>query len=261
MSLLEDIRAGFVPAATSVGGEHETSGKHGYEALDVFGPPGSVVLAPESGRVSPGGWSGHNPAEGVTSAGPGVFGWSLTFEGDSGRRYYFTHLGSRTAGPGQRVADATPLGTIGDFPAWRAEDHVHAGVSTGDPTYTFGEMAKAGATPAGTTPGGPPSSGGGTSACDVICKPCDLIPLPDILKRANPVCIPCYICRGKGGADAVLDAIDAVPKALKFLFSIRFVELLGGAALLILGLALIGKQLGAPMPSGGPVAAALKVAG
>ena len=63
-----------------------------------------------------------------------------------------------------------------------------------------------------------------------------------------------------GGPFGVLDpiegAIGSITDAFKFIFSLRFLEILGGGALILLGLYLLGKQFGATFPAPGPVAKA-----
>lgn len=110
-------------------------------------------------------------------------------------------------------------------------------------------------------PGGtstPPADDGGQGCpteCVVPCAPCHKA--PGILKGV--ICPPCYACEkvfGKCGSSSTpnpLDpfgVIDTVPKALSFLFSLRFLEILGGGILVIVGLILLGKQVagGTPVP-------------
>lgn len=54
------------------------------------------------------------------------------------------------------------------------------------------------------------------------------------------------------GVGAVLSAADSVPKFLRFVTSWRFAEIVGGFLLLIVGLVLLGRQLGVNVPAPGP---------
>lgn len=96
---------------------HQTSGLAGYPARDIFGKPGTPFLAPESGRVVR--LSGRGGTKG------GYYGWSIYFQGDSGRKYYIQHLNKDRARRGRYKAGA-PLGTIS---AWEGgAPHAHVGV-------------------------------------------------------------------------------------------------------------------------------------
>ena len=59
-----------------------------------------------------------------------------------------------------------------------------------------------------------------------------------------------------GGVGSVVSAAEAVPKALAFIFSYRFLEILGGGLLLLLGLYLLGQQFKATFPTPKVVSAA-----
>lgn len=104
---------------------HATAGLAGYPAIDVFGKPGRVVLSPVDGRVTR--WSGEDPARGAYQGAGGPFGWSMYIQGDNGKTYYLTHMGTRSVSPGQRVKRGQPIGTIGDYPG-ATPDHIHEGV-------------------------------------------------------------------------------------------------------------------------------------
>ena len=111
---------------SNVGASHPTSGLEGYPAHDYFGNAGSPVVAPVSGTVVR--LSGHDPAAGPTQGVHGPFGWSVYIQGDNGRTYYLTHLGSRAVQVGQKVQGGTPIGTIGNYAKYGGANHVHMGV-------------------------------------------------------------------------------------------------------------------------------------
>jgi cell wall-associated NlpC family hydrolase len=114
---------------TSIGSEHDTAGLAGFPAHDYMAPAGAPVVAPASGTIVR--FSGHDPSEGPTSGVHGPFGWSIYLQGDDGRTYYMTHLGSRDVEVGQRVEAGTPIATVGDYAKYGGADHVHMGVSSG----------------------------------------------------------------------------------------------------------------------------------
>lgn len=124
---------GFTPGSPvpksqliEVQGEHPTAGLPGYLAHDYMAKAGSGVVAPVGGKIVR--LSGHDPSGGPTSGVHGPFGWSLYLQGDDGRTYYMTHLGSRDVKPGQVVKAGQVLGTVGDYARWGGADHVHMGV-------------------------------------------------------------------------------------------------------------------------------------
>lgn len=96
---------------------HPTSGLGGYPAVDLFAKPGTPFLAPESGRVV------RHSGTGGTKG--GTYGWSVYFQGDSGKKYYVQHLNKNRA-PKGRVRKGQPLGTVS---AWDGgASHAHVGV-------------------------------------------------------------------------------------------------------------------------------------
>jgi murein DD-endopeptidase MepM/ murein hydrolase activator NlpD len=119
-----------VPARfqTSVGGLHATEGLPGFPAHDFMAPAGSPVVAPVTGTVVK--LSGHDPSNGPTEGPHGPFGWSAYIQGQNGRTYYMTHLGSRDVKVGETVRAGTPIGTVGNYAKWTGTpDHIHMGVS------------------------------------------------------------------------------------------------------------------------------------
>jgi murein DD-endopeptidase MepM/ murein hydrolase activator NlpD len=117
----------LMSAQTSVGGEHPTEGLAGFPAHDYFAKAGSAAVAPVSGKVIK--LSGHDPSEGPTEGPHGPFGWSVYVQGEDGRIYYMTHLGSRNVQVGQTVKAGQPLGTVGDYARYGTPSHIHMGVS------------------------------------------------------------------------------------------------------------------------------------
>lgn len=111
---------------TSIGGEHPTAGLDGYPARDYFAPAGTGVVAPVTGKVIK--LSGHPPAEGPIEGPHGPLGWSVYIQGQDGRIYYMTHMGSRTVKLGQTVKAGTPIGTVANYDKYGTPSHIHMGV-------------------------------------------------------------------------------------------------------------------------------------
>jgi hypothetical protein len=112
---------------TRIGGEHDTAGLPGFPAYDYFAKAGSTAIAPVTGKVIK--LSGHDPSNGPVSGVHGPFGWSVYVQGDDGRIYYMTHMGSRNVHVGDSVKAGQPIGTVGDYSHWGGADHIHMGVS------------------------------------------------------------------------------------------------------------------------------------
>jgi murein DD-endopeptidase MepM/ murein hydrolase activator NlpD len=97
---------------------HDTDGLPGYPAIDLFAKPGTPFLAPENGRIvrlsGRGGTSGQ------------VYGYSIYFQGVSGRRYFITHLNKARAPLGSYKAGQV----IGTISAWSGgATHAHVGMN------------------------------------------------------------------------------------------------------------------------------------
>jgi len=112
---------------TSIGVEHPTEGLDGFPAHDYFAPAGSPAVAPVSGTIVK--LSGHDPADGPTEGAHGPFGWSVYVQGDNGRTYYMTHMGTRDVKVGQQVKAGQALGTVGNYAKYGTPSHIHMGVS------------------------------------------------------------------------------------------------------------------------------------
>lgn len=115
-----------VIGGTSIGGAHPTLGLAGYPARDYFAKAGSAVVAPVSGKVIR--LSGHDPAAGPVQGPHGPLGWSVYIQGNDGRTYFLTHLGSRNVKAGQTVKAGQGIGTVADYAKYGTPSHVHMGV-------------------------------------------------------------------------------------------------------------------------------------
>lgn len=97
-------------------------------ALDINVPLGTPVLAPVSGRVVrvSGGWAG----------GAGRYdGFGVTIRGADGREYFLKHQKAATVREGQAVVRGQVIGESG---AGNGVQHLHIGVSRGNPLDLFG---------------------------------------------------------------------------------------------------------------------------
>lgn len=225
--------------AESVGGPHPTANLPGYPARDFFAPPGTPVVAPEAGTILR--FSGHDPKDPPTSAG-GAWGLSEYLQGESGTIYYITHLGGYNVKVNQKVVAGQPLGTVGDFPG-STPDHAHIG--TQGPVgvdqlmkgtkYTYAEVAERGTGDAGA----------GILGLGVY---------PPAASTVNDVArhIP-----GVAQAEGLVDGIGSVGDALKFLFSYRMLEIVGGLGLVAIGV--IGLVANQAKNVPGPVGAVASV--
>jgi murein DD-endopeptidase MepM/ murein hydrolase activator NlpD len=106
--------------------DHETAGLAGYPAHDYMAKPGTRVVAPVSGKVVK--LSGHDPKLGAVQGAGGPLGWSVYIEGDDGKTYYLTHMGSRNVKVGQRVKQGRGIGTVANYDKYGRPSHIHMGV-------------------------------------------------------------------------------------------------------------------------------------
>lgn len=115
-----------VSSKQSVGGTHDTAGLAGYPAKDWFAPAGSHVVAPVSGKVIK--LSGHDPAQGAVQGAGGPLGWSVYIQGEDGKTYFLTHLGSRNVKVGDTLKQGQIIGTVADYDKFGRQSHIHQGV-------------------------------------------------------------------------------------------------------------------------------------
>ena len=97
---------------------HQTAGLPGFPAIDVFGPAGSFVLAPEDGRLV---WPHFIPWDQRERVG----GWTCYFQGESGNTYFLTHFGALR--PRSEYAQGGVIGTVGRVPHSWWHSHIHEG--------------------------------------------------------------------------------------------------------------------------------------
>lgn len=186
-------------------------------ALDFGVPYGSPVYAASSGVIGPRFGSLDPPGSGSRFE-----GLRLTLE-SGWDDFWYGHLSkyARGIGPGVSVQEGQLLGWSG-----RASgvDHLHFAQHYGDVTDFLNAD---------------PGSGGGQAPDDPTPRPKVTIEGP----AGNTIeAVP-----GPGdqpGEQSIFGTIGGIGDAIRFLFSIRFVELVGGAMLLLMGLYLLAKQAG-----------------
>lgn len=103
---------------------HETGGIKGNYALDFLTPPGTPVLAMESGTISR--TAGHDPDTGVHGDNRDVFGWSIYLKVKTGF-YYGTHMGQLFVKAGEKVKVGQEIGQVGHWPHDIGRSHLHLG--------------------------------------------------------------------------------------------------------------------------------------
>lgn len=241
---------------------HFTRGLAGFPAVDIMAPGGTPIVAPEPGTIYA--VSGHNPSEGVVGA--DITGLSEYLLGISGRKYYFTHLATTVDpswhGDGYhtrkiRVGPGQQIGTIDPWPGDPGRSHLHFGVSGVSPD----DSALIASTPE--TKQGLEAqlratlSGGGFTGSKELGRIIHALPSgPDQLPGAGAV------GKGLGSAakkvpgakqvEAAGNAIGSIGDAIKWIFDtrniLRVLEVFGGFILLLIGLYLLAKQMGAPTP-------------
>ena len=94
---------------------HATSGLPLYPAFDTGWTPGSVVVAPERLKVT-------------RHSGGAYSGYSIYATGDSGIKYYVTHLSPWRTEVGVTVPKGGRLGSVGRFVGARVP-HAHVGIN------------------------------------------------------------------------------------------------------------------------------------
>ncbi len=101
---------------------HDTAGLPGFPAIDVFAPPGTLVMPPEGGRIVYKHLLAWDPVRKVG-------GWTLYLQGRSGNTYFLTHFGNcRREG---RIYRWQSIGRVGYVPHKAWLPHIHEGKHKG----------------------------------------------------------------------------------------------------------------------------------
>lgn len=193
--------------------DHATDGLPGWGADDWFRPAGTIVGTPVAGTVErTGGAAG--------SRGGGVYGRSVYLKTDSGQRLFLTHFSEIFVRDRQRLEPGEPLGRVAPY---GNASHIHVAAQ--------GAADK----------GGKVDLYGGSRNPNPVGRAADAA--EDAVRGAVG-----------GAADAAEGAVRGrLVDELKSLFDfgswgIRAVQVTGGFVLLLVGLVLLGKQLGVPAP-------------
>lgn len=103
-------------------------------AIDMGNKPGTPVYAVEDGQVSP------TAGFGFKSNGRTVWGHRFTLRADSGRSYFYTHLGGFKKGvyPGARLVEGQHVGWLGNPPGFPPHLHFAAQPPTNPETVAYG---------------------------------------------------------------------------------------------------------------------------
>lgn len=101
---------------------HETGGLPGFPAIDVFGPAGAFVTAPENGQIVWPHFIAWNEAKRVG-------GMTCYFQGDSGNTYFLTHFAElRERG---HYHKGGVIGIVAAVPRNWWKPHIHEGKHKG----------------------------------------------------------------------------------------------------------------------------------
>src|SRR4029077_19805600 len=117
---LANARALRLPASFT--STHQTAGLPWFPATDVFGAPGTPVLAPVGGRMV----YVHNIP---WNAQQRVRGETAYLQGANDRTYFLTHLGGDV--PTGQVTAGQQIGTVGAVPQGWWQPHIHEGAYQG----------------------------------------------------------------------------------------------------------------------------------
>lgn len=117
---------GQIAVPSSANATHCTDGLAGFPAIDLMGPLGAAVLAPEGGTLS-------NPH--LIPWREGFGGQTFTFTADDGTVYWMTHMDESNAMPAGRYEAGDVIGYLTDDPT-KADLINGAHVHVGSPAYT-----------------------------------------------------------------------------------------------------------------------------
>lgn len=208
---------GTVPSANLLPAEftttHDTDGLPGWGALDWMRPAGTIVGSPVGGTVERTGGS-------TGTRGAGVYGRNVYLKTDSGQRLFLTHFSDIFVRDRQRVQAGDPLGRVAPY---GNASHIHIAAQGAADKGAKVDLEEA------PSQGGKPD--GGTSVLDIVTSPFGL---------------------GWGRGGKQVSEIDSVWDWTKE-YGVRGVQVTLGFVILIVGLVLLGKHLGAPAPEHVPL--------
>lgn len=208
--------------------------KH-HAAIDWFAPGGTILVAPEAGKVVE-----VTPSRGTHGQ---VFGGVVKIQTPDGRVWVFRHVdpGNSALRVGGRVQEGQPLARVvrwSDNPS-SSHSHIELWRSLGG-GYVYENMVDPLLYLAGSGAGGYPLAGSSTSLAG------DIAGIGGSIAGAGANAV------GAGGlvdaAGNALDAAQAVGDVFGWVFGNwdRILQVLGGFLLLLLGLNRLSSQLGGP---------------
>lgn len=118
---------------------HDTDGLPGYQAIDVFGSPGTPVRAPAGGVLT-------NVHFINWDAKKRVGGWTAYLVTPSGT-YFLTHFGKIMPKSGAKITAGQVIGTVGAVPGNAWDPHIHEGYNGDMTSVTSNAAPKAQAPP------------------------------------------------------------------------------------------------------------------
>lgn len=238
------------------------------QAIDIGVPRGTPVYAVQTGTI--GSSFGYLPGHEGDSEGSAMHGLRLHLS-TRDDEFYYAHLDSFASGlkPGSHVRAGDLIGYSGV--AANAE-HLHFAERSGYPSsgssapvmrYAPGGSGGGDdglpsldpAQPSPSTPAVPPGQPG---------NPCPTGDALDAIRECllEGTCTEADVeakypgCNVHGGGypgSGVVDSVKSVGQALEFVFSYRFLQIVGGGILVLLGIYLLGKQLGVDVPAPKPL--------
>lgn len=198
---------------TSFTTTHDTDGLPGWGALDWFRPAGTIVGAPASGTIERTGGS-------AGSRGTGIYGRNAYLKTDSGQRIFMTHFSDLFVRGRQRVEAGQPLGRVAPY---GNASHIHVAVQ--------GAPDRGGKVQLNNEGGGGVTgavSGAVGGAVDAVTG------APGAAKDAV-----------SGAVDKLNPFDDIAGWASEY--GVRGFQIAAGFVLVLVGLVLLGKQLGVPV--------------
>lgn len=229
------------------------------EAIDIGVPIGTPVYAVASGTI--GSQFGY-----LTDSASSRFAGLRLHLDTADDEFYYAHLSRFAPGirPGAQVEKGQLLGYSGSA---SGVEHLHFAERAGYPSSGTGAPVSRflpGASGRGVTPSLPPQQAASTSvngdgaagtapsgSCfdAVEAYKRGEISAADLLAKGCPTSLgPTGVGVIDAPIETVTGAIDSTKKAIEFLFSIRFLEIVSGGLLILLGLFLLGRQLGVSPP-------------
>lgn len=223
-------------ATFSVQGPHPTSGLSGYPARDYMAPGSTPVYAWGALRVK-------QISGGSGSRGTGYGGFNVYLVDAAGRNYFVTHVENLRAKVGDVLRPGQQFASVGTYKGMST--HVHIGYQGGDPVNVLGLKPEYVFTPGGAVAGSKivaeATSRSSSSSGGLGWK--GYLPGAGWLWGEGSIPDTGISDRPIGG---VVDVVTAPADAIRWVAGNwdRMLEVAGGALLVLVGLALMGRSLG-----------------